>query len=923
MMDSSPGLIGRDAEVERATTALAAAASGAPRVLLVGGDAGIGKTSFVNQVADLAGGQAFTILAGHCLDIDDGSRLGPVREALRRAMPELAATTDDVSVDKLAAAVSELAGDEPLLLVIEDLHWADAATIDFVTSVARTATGRLCLVLTYRADEINRRHPFRQALADLAKAPGVQRLPLASLDAEQVRALVARAGIDDAGLADAVHARSEGNPLYAEELLAAGSDRIPEQLSDLLLSRVDALSDGARGVLRLASAHGTRLWPELLTEASGLDSAGLDDVLREAIDANVVRRVGEHLDFRHGLLREAVYDDLLPGERTEAHRRLAEGIDRLAGDEASLPVLGLLSHHWYAARDVQAAFDASLRAGQMAWEQALLDTATPLTRALELYDQVPSPGIHKADLLRMLASGVEWAFDRERSRELIAEALDLVEGTDDPLLAARIYTSYAVRSLEIEGGPTHEEALGRAIEGLRGQPTEELVKAFSTLAGIHMRHERMVAADTALRQALEIAGTLEVPREEADTWRARGWCAMWLGDLPGAASYFAKAQKICRRIGMGGGELLCELGVVMIELAGLDPMRGLVRAQEVQRRARDGSPDLVAMAALERATGLLSLGRFADAELAIGEAVDSGGIPSDDYLLLVPRARLHLLRDETAAALDLERLRMAGFSPVASVPNYEWTLMHVQVLLANGLVAEALERSAEWLTLFEHSDGIVGRGPVVHGAYLAVEAGRRAGLAQAEEVLVQADRFLATYDGALPVEGQRSFLGYSTPCAVALRAELHGEPAADLWRAAYAAAAHVGPGLALPIRLRLVQSLLVGGERDEPRTALPEIVDEARAMGAQGVVDDALKLARRHRIPVAGDDRPHRLDILTAREREVLDVLATGATNRAIAARLFISEKTVSVHVTNLLAKLGVTNRTEAAAVARDLAVVE
>jgi DNA-binding NarL/FixJ family response regulator len=133
----------------------------------------------------------------------------------------------------------------------------------------------------------------------------------------------------------------------------------------------------------------------------------------------------------------------------------------------------------------------------------------------------------------------------------------------------------------------------------------------------------------------------------------------------------------------------------------------------------------------------------------------------------------------------------------------------------------------------------------------------------------------------------------------------------------------VGPGLALPIRLRLVQSLLVGGERDEPRTALPEIVDEARAMGAQGVVDDALKLARRHRIPVAGDDRPHRLDILTAREREVLDVLATGATNKAIAERLFISEKTVSVHVTNLLAKLGVTNRTEAAAVARDLAVVE
>jgi DNA-binding NarL/FixJ family response regulator len=123
--------------------------------------------------------------------------------------------------------------------------------------------------------------------------------------------------------------------------------------------------------------------------------------------------------------------------------------------------------------------------------------------------------------------------------------------------------------------------------------------------------------------------------------------------------------------------------------------------------------------------------------------------------------------------------------------------------------------------------------------------------------------------------------------------------------------------------LRLVQALLAEGERDEARTALPELLAEAKAMGANGVVEKALELARRHRIPLPGDDRPSKLDVLTAREREVLDVLASGATNRAIAERLFISEKTVSVHVTNLLAKLGVTNRTEAAAVARDLAVVE
>ncbi len=934
MRDAVRGLIGRDAEIERAGAALAAVAAGSPRVLLVGGDAGIGKTTLAAAIADAASDQGFTVLIGHCLDVDDGSSLGPVREALRPVAAELV-DSRDLSVQRLVFAVGELSDADPVVLVLEDMHWADRATIDIAAALARTATGRLCLVLTYRADEINRRHPFRQALAELVRAPGAVRMPLAGLDREQTRALVAlRAGVGDPdvsedpqpgrelkALADAVYARSEGNPLYAEELLAAGREGVPEHLSDLLLARVDLLSEQTRALLRLASAHGSRLWPELLSEASGSSASSVDAVLREAVEANVLVRVGDHLDFRHGLLREAVYADLMPGERAETHRRLAEALQGLAGDQPTLPILGLLSHHWYAARDVPAAFDASLRAGPMAWEQAWLETATHLERALELYDQVPEPGIHKADLLRMLASGVEWTFDRERSRQLVAEALELVEGTDDPLLAARIYTSYAVRAAEVEGGPTHEQALERAIVGLQGRPSEELAKAYSTLATVHLRRERISAADAALQRALEVVATLDVPREEADTWRMRGWCAMWLGDLPAAADSFATAARICRRTGMGGGELLCESGVAMVQMAGLDPEKGIVHAEEIQRRARDRATDIGAIVALERAGGLVSLGRFVQAQRAIDEALVSGGIPADDYLCLVPQARLHLARGDAAAALAVERRRTADYSSGSSVPNYEWTLMHIQVLLANGLAAEALERAREWLTRFADSDGIVGRGPVAHGAYLAVEAGQRAGLAEAELVLEQADAVSAKYDGQLAPDAQRSFLGYSTPASAALRAELHGERSVEPWRSAYDAAAKVGRGLALPVRLRLVRALLAEGERDEARTALPEVVAKARAMGALGVVEEAVRLGRRHRIPVPGEEGPSRLDVLTVREREVFDVLATGATNRVIAERLFISEKTVSVHVTNLLAKLGVANRTEAAALARDLGI--
>jgi DNA-binding CsgD family transcriptional regulator/tetratricopeptide (TPR) repeat protein len=927
MNHSSRGLIGRDAEIDQATAALGTAASGTPQVLLVGGDAGIGKTSLVNAVADLAGAQGFMVLVGHCLDIDDGTRLRPVREALRRAGDDLVESWDDASVERLASVVSELAAACPVLLLLEDLHWADRSTIDFATSVARTATGSLCLVLTYRSDEINRRHPFRQALADLAKAPGVRRLPLLALDVEQTRSLVAlRSGVDDVDLAIAVHARSEGNPLYAEELLVAGTDRMPEQLSDLLLSRVDALSDGARGVLRLASAHGSRLWPELLVEASGLDAAALDAVLREAVDANVLKWVGENLDFRHGLLREAVYDDLMPGERTQAHRVLAQALEHLAGEEPSLRELGLLSYHWYAAHDVQAAFDASLRAGQMAYEHVLVQADAHLERALELYDLVPSEGrLHRADLLRMSAAAAEWNFDRERSRRLIAEALALVESAGDPFLAARVYAAYASRSVEVEGGPTHEEALVRAADMLQGQPSQELATVLSTLAVVHMRNERMTAADDVLQRAIEVAVALGDLREEADSWRLRGWCATWRGaDLRTAVGYFESSAKAFRRAGSTGAAELVDVGVAMVMMAGLDVPRGVALAAEVQRRcATAGDASIVAIAGLEAATGLLNLGRLSDAEKALDDVLASGGIPADDYLYLVPRARLLLMRGDAAAALEHERRRIGDFSGVASLPNYEWTILHIGVLLANGLVDEALDRSREWLGLFDDSDGIGGRGVVAHSAYLAIEAGRRAGSAAAEALLPVADAFLAKYDGALGPEALCSFFGHSTLVAGTLRAELHGERSAERWRVSCDAAAHVGPGLALPIRLRLVQALLVEGGRDEARTALPEVVSDAKAMGAMGVLDDALKLARRHRIPVPGDERPNKLDILTAREREVLDVLATGATNKAIAERLFISEKTVSVHVTNVLAKLGVTNRTEAAAVARELAPVD
>jgi DNA-binding CsgD family transcriptional regulator len=187
-------------------------------------------------------------------------------------------------------------------------------------------------------------------------------------------------------------------------------------------------------------------------------------------------------------------------------------------------------------------------------------------------------------------------------------------------------------------------------------------------------------------------------------------------------------------------------------------------------------------------------------------------------------------------------------------------------------------------------------------------------------VLARADAMLARAGEAATDQALTTWPGNHVLLARARRADLVGEPSVELWRTAYDACARVGAGHALQARLGLAGGLLTAGDRDEARTVLPELWADARAMGALGVAEEAARLARRHRIPLADGQAPNRLDVLTAREREVLDVLVTGATNRAIAERLFISEKTVSVHVTNLLAKLGVSNRGEAAALARELA---
>ena len=270
--------------------------------------------------------------------------------------------------DAVRAVLVGLAERSPVVLVLEDLHWADRASRDLVAFLARTLrAGRVTLVVSYRSDELHRRHPLRPLLAELVRLPGVERLELAPFSrAELAEHLEAIAGAPlPADQVEGIYARSEGNPFYAEQLLAAGAGDadvgLPATLADVLLARVQGLSEPAQQVLRVAAVAGRRVPHRLLAEVAGRPEAELEQGLREAIGAGVLvtdSATGSYA-FRHALLQEAVYGDLLPGEQVRLHAAYA----RLLAAEPE-GAAAELAHHCLASHDLVGALAASVRAAR-------------------------------------------------------------------------------------------------------------------------------------------------------------------------------------------------------------------------------------------------------------------------------------------------------------------------------------------------------------------------------------------------------------------------------------------------------------------------------------------------------------------------------------------------------------------------------
>ena len=948
-----PLLLGRDRDVAELGEALGLAEQGAPQVVLVGGDAGIGKTTLVGDLERRAGELGFSVATGHCLDLEAGISFAPVVEAVRSLLdglsglggledlqsrpsarrmlglldPEAPRSGEGFQVlDDLTAAVLEAAAAGPVVLVLEDMHWADRSTQDFAAALSRTARGRLLLVLTFRSDELHRRHPLRKTLTEISRTPGSRRVDLGGLGRVDIAGIVAAhiEGPPDPAVVGSVLARSEGNPLYAEELLAATDQPgVPGHLADLLLARIDALDQGPRMLLRVASVNGTRLDTETLGDLAGLDQTQMEGYLREALDANVLRQAVDHLEFRHPLLREVAYDDLMPDERTRTHARLAEILQaRVDGDpDPGLATLSRLAFHWNAAHDLPHTLAASVRAGLVAKRLGAAEAITQFERALSLWDRVPDAvsvaGHPQAELVVLLAESAGEQDDEERWRALVRTAVGMLGAEPDRLLASRVYSAFVPVSREGDA-IGKEEALRLAIEYAGDSPTEELAHARNAESLYLNRHAHFAASLEAAQRATDAATKAGSAQAEMGALYLGSLSQYYLGHIADALAGMERAEAVGRAAGLVAQVLGGFLPVQYMEAGQID--RGLSMASAgFEEGMALGLPLQGTVCGGAALLALLWRGRLDEAEHRLEELRELG-LPAYNDRWGVPRAELLLARGDTDAATPLVHDVAAYAQQVGRTPWDTEVLTKLKLEAMTDDQPGALETAASYLAQLDDCDSPLTSAGAARIGFHALCLGRPTTWTRTEELRDRAGHQLQRARAGLTDQWQPTYHGVQLALAEAYAVRYAGEPAVAQFREATILADPFGAYFALEPRLNLATELLAHGGRDEGRELLVESWSTAHDMGAHDLERRALRLATRTRVPLPRSTAPEGpLSRLTPREREVLDLLATGATNKAIAETLFITEKTASVHVSNLLPKLGVTNRGEAAALARDL----
>ncbi|HEX7442712.1 MAG TPA: hypothetical protein VF320_02430, partial [Acidimicrobiales bacterium] len=536
-------------------------------------------------------------------------------------------------LELLLGLVGHLSTTAPVLLVIEDLHWADRSTLDLLTFLERNLTGPVVMVGTVRSDELHRRHPLRPVLAELERTGATTRLDLASFTrdelAEQIEAITGAAA--HAATLDDLMQRSQGNPFFAEELVAAGADRsgpLPDNLRDVVMDRFAHLDDADQGVLRLAAALGVRVDDRLLREVSGLDDRELDAILRNLLDANLLEAepASEAYCFRHALVQEAVYEELLPGERRRVHACIAE---TLAADRAGGAIAAAaLAHHWYRARNLPLALAASVDAGLAAERvPAPAEAGRHYERALELWDAVPDAAerstLSHVELLAHAAEQEELIGSFDRAVAHMRLALDQVDPERDPVRAGLLHErlGHFLWVADQDGLPDHEEAV-RLVPA--DPPSPERARVLAGYAQILLLSDHSGEVPAVAEEAVAIARAVGARKAEGHALNTLSTVLVSLGRVDEGLAGLHE----CRAIAMEIGDIE-DIGRSYVNLTHV--LSWLGRWDELIEEAIEGTAHALQLG-IDRTygvymesnmlDGLVALGRWEEAETRLADVIN-------------------------------------------------------------------------------------------------------------------------------------------------------------------------------------------------------------------------------------------------------------------------------------------------------------
>ena len=967
-------LVGRERELTVLQAALGRAAEGSAGAVLVAGEAGVGKTRLVRALLADAPSDA-VVLRAQCVDLGDPGLPYLAMLDLARAVRALAdvdphvasvlersplvadltgasgpdAGADDGAADEtrrlrlfdaMAAVLADLGRARgPVVVTVEDLQWVDVSSADFLRFLlSRMGAERLAVLATVRTDGLAARPRARRLVGELGRLPSVRRLDLQPFDATEVAEYLALVDgrVTDPGVAAEVFRRTRGNPYYVQTLAAsieqAGSldDGIPPGLADVLVGRLDGLPDDVRTVVRCAAIVAQPVSDRLLRAVAGMADPDVDEALRLAVAEGLLVPDGVGYAFPHDLLRGAVYGDLLPGERARLHAVCAAALE--SGTAGSATPAGL-AHHFAEAGEAPKLLLWSIRAAEEAMRvMAPGEAHQHLERALATWPDVDDAstrtGLSEGHVAMRAALAAGLAGEPAHAIAWARRAIELCDADEDGPGGVQARAELVRQLVEVDDV---EPAVRPAEEAVRLAEVARVDPRTAALARVVLARALLAARRTdearpQAERALLEARAAEAPGLEVDALTTAALLDEIHGDRAGAADRLGAAMRLARASGELAAELRAHFALASLhyyngDVSGSLPVlsAALTRVEESGLRWSDPGVEL-------RLLNAVALYVSGDLEASLGAAQATESRPPD-----VAAARLGAVSCYAAVAgglPDAER-RLADLRD-------SWDTDPQVALLAGGCEADRLGWEGDFagaVAIAEqaqtHLDNAVGEG-MYGGLWLSAlalaaladqasysrqrrdEDGVAAALSQGEALLRRVERI---------VEGGRGRPGDLGPegrawqlRAVAEHARLQGDPAVDSWQRALDAFGYGHVYEQARCHWRLAEALVSAGDRAAARTHAQAAAVAAERMGAaplQRAVAQTVAGARLGASAATADA------VLTGREQEVLALVAEGLTNREIGKRLFISEKTASVHLSNLMAKLNVSSRTEAVTVAQ------